>query len=104
MQGDSRVFFLQSRVQTSVCCVPLHWELARRVSGAPVHYTCVGMSLQSGCSLFASKILAQLSLPLLQPPSRTWLMGIDLEPFKALQQNKGEGRGRELFPVRPGEK
>lgn len=31
-------------------------------------------------------------------------MGIDLEPFKALQQNKGEGRGRELFPVRPGEK
>lgn len=25
-------------------------------------------------------------------------MGIDLEPFKALQQNKGEGRGRELVP------
>lgn len=67
-------------------------------------YTCMGMSLQSGCSLFASEILAQLSLPLLQPSSRTWLMGIDLEPFKALQQNKGEGRGRELFPVRPGEK
>lgn len=71
---------------------------------AHVHYTCMGMSLQRGCPLFASKILAQLSLPLLQPPSRTWLMGIDLEPFKALQQNKGEGRGRELFPVRPGEK
>lgn len=48
-------------------------------------------------ALFASAVLAALSLLLPQSASRTWLMGIDLEPFKPSSKIR-ERRARELVP------
>lgn len=64
VQGDGSDFF-QSCVQTIMCHICVHRELTREVSVctcAPRVSTHTGVSLQSGRSLFASEILAQLSL------------------------------------------
>ena len=74
-------------------CAPVRSRGMHLRQGEPAH----------GPSRFASEIWAQPPSWLLQAPSRTWLMGIDLEPFKALQQNKGGERER-IIPRQAGRK
>lgn len=88
----------EPRLPQSLCagacaCVREHSEWAGCVSvhtcAEGVHPT--ALSLQSGRLCLQARWGPGSPSELLQAPSRTWLMGIDLEPFKALQQHRGEG-------------
>lgn len=89
----------RARVQASVCLHPVPSEWARPVSVCTCAHPASARGQERAEWLLCLQVRFWPHSPswLPQSASRTWLMGIDLEPFKPSSKIR-ERRARELVP------